>query len=103
MSKEPTMWLCLKAQSVYHYFFIIGKETSFKYTCLGSLKSTSIRPSKIEFTNLLIKNDFMKNLNKIKDPPTKFKNVSIKHDMTPEGRSKEGQLHLRTKELNNEI
>ena len=45
----------------------------------------------------------MKNLNKIKDPPTKFKNVSIKHDMTPEGRSKEGQLHLRTKELNNEI
>ena len=23
--------------------------------------------------------------------------------MTPEGRSKEGQLHLRTKELNNEI
>ena len=83
--------------------FIIGKETLFKCTRLGSIKSTSIRPAKIEFTNLLIKNDFMRNLNKFKGAQTKSKNVSIKHDMTPEERSKERQLHLRTKELNNEI
>ena len=83
--------------------FIIGKETLFKCTRLGSIKSTSIRPAKIEFTNLLIKNDFIRNLNKFKGAQTKSKNVSIKHDMTPEERSKERQLHLRTKELNNEI
>ena len=45
----------------------------------------------------------MRNLNKLKDAPTKFNNVSIKHDMTPEERSKERQLHLKTKELNNKI
>ena len=45
----------------------------------------------------------MRNLNKIKGPPTKFKNVSINYDMTPEERSKERQLHLKTKKLNNEI
>ena len=45
----------------------------------------------------------MRNLNKLKDVPTKFKKVSIKHDMKPEERSKERQLHLKTKELNNEI
>ena len=83
--------------------FIIGKETLFKCTRLGSIKSTSIRPAKIEFTNLLIKNDFIRNLNKFKGAQTKSKNVCIKHDMTPEERSKERQLHLRTKELNNEI
>ena len=82
---------------------IIGKETSFKCTRLGSIKSTSIIPAKIEFTNPLIKNNFMRNLNKLKGAPTKLKNVSIKHDMTPEGRSKERQLHLKTKELNPEI
>ena len=83
--------------------FIIGKETSFKCTHLGSIKSTSIRPAKTEFTNPLIKNDFMRNLNKLKGAPTKFKNVSIKHDMTPEERLKERLLLLKTKELNNEI
>ena len=67
------------------------------------VKSTIIRPAKTEFTNLLIKNDFMRNLNNLKGAPTKFKNVSIKHDMTPEERLKERQLHLKTKELNNEI
>ena len=45
----------------------------------------------------------MRNLNKIKGPPTKFKNVSINYDMTPEERSKERQLHQKTKKLNNEI
>ena len=45
----------------------------------------------------------MRNLNKLKGAPTKFNNVSIKHDMTPEERSKERQLHLKTKELNNKI
>ena len=83
--------------------FIIGKETLFKCTRLDSMKSTSIRPAKIEFTNPLIKNGFMRSLNKLKGASTKFKNVSIKHDMTPEERLKERQLHLKTKELNNEI
>ena len=45
----------------------------------------------------------MRSLNKLKGASTKFKNVSIKHDMTPEDRLKERQLHLKTKELNNEI
>ena len=85
------------------YPFITGKETSFKCTRLGSIKSTSIRPAKIEFTNPLIKNNFMRNLNKLKGAPTEFKNVSIKHDMTPKERSKERQLYLKTKELNLEI
>ena len=76
--------------------FIIGKETSFKCTELGSVKSTSIRPAKIEFTNPLIKNDFMRNLSKLKGAPTKFINASTKHDMTAEERSKERQLHLKT-------
>ena len=69
--------------------FIIGKETLFKCTPLGSIKSASIRPAKIKFTNLLIKNGFMRNLKKLKGASTKFKNVTIKHDMTPEERSKE--------------
>ena len=69
--------------------FIIGKETSFKCTRLGNIKSTSIRLAKIKFTNPLIKNDFIRHLNKLKGAPTKFKNVSIKHDMTPEERLKE--------------
>ena len=77
--------------------FIIGKKTAFKCTRLGSIKSTSIRPAKIEFTNPLIKIYFVRNLNKFKRAPTKFKNVSIKHDMTPEERSKERQLHLKLK------
>ena len=45
----------------------------------------------------------MRKLNKIKGPPTKFKNVSINHDMIPEERLKERQLHLKTKKLNNQI
>ena len=47
--------------------FIFRKETSFTCTCLGCIKSISIRPAKIEFTNPLIKNYFMINLNKLKD------------------------------------
>ena len=49
----------------------------------------------------------MRNLNKLKGAPTKFKNASIKHDMTPDERLKERKLknyiikHLKTKELNN--
>ena len=82
--------------------FVIGKET-FKCTCLGIIKLTSIRPAKIEFTKPLTNNDFMKNLNKLKGAPTKFKNACIKHDMTPEERLKDRQLHLKTKELNSEI
>ena len=82
--------------------FIIGKET-FKYTHLSSIKSASIRPVKTEFTNPLIKNDFMRNLNKLKGASTKLKNVTIKHDMKPEQRLKEKQLHLKNKELNNQI
>ena len=52
--------------------FIIGKET-FKCTRLSSIKSTSMRPTKIEFTSPLIKNDFMGNLSKLKSAPTKLK------------------------------
>ena len=44
----------------------------------------------------------MRNLNKLKGAPTNLKNVSIKYDMTPGERSKERQLHPKTK-LNNEI
>ena len=45
----------------------------------------------------------MRNLNKLKGAPTKFRKVSIKQDMTPEEILKERQLYLKTKELNNEI
>ena len=64
--------------------------------------SLSFNLNWIEFTNPLIKNDFMRNLNKLKGAPTNLKNVSIKYDMTPGERSKERQLHPKTK-LNNEI
>ena len=77
--------------------FVIEKETALKCTRLGSIKSTSIRPAKTEFTNPLIKIYFVKNLDKLKGAPTKLKNVCIKHDMTPEERSKERQLHLKLK------
>ena len=77
--------------------FVIEKETALKCTRLGSIKSTSIRPAKTEFTNPLIKIYFVKNLDKLKGAPTKLKNVCIKHDMTPEERLKERQLHLKLK------
>lgn len=66
----------------------LSKETLFKCTCLVGIKSTSVRPAKIEFADPLIKNDFMRNSNKLKGASIKFKNVSTKHDMTPEERSK---------------
>ena len=68
--------------------FVIGKET-FKCTCLGIIKSTSIRPAKIKFTNPLTNYDFMKNLNKLKGAPAKFRSACTKHDMTPEERLKD--------------
>ena len=81
----------------------LSKETLFKCTCLVGIKSASVRPAKIEFSNPLIKNDFMRNLNKHKGASIKFKNVSTKHDMAPEERSKKKQLHPKTGELNNGI
>lgn len=45
----------------------------------------------------------MRNSNKLKGASIKFKNVSTKHDMTPEERSKKKQLHFKTEELNNGI
>ena len=81
----------------------LSKETVFKCTCLVGIKSTSVGPAKIEFSNPLVKNDFMRNLNKLKGASIKFKNISTKHDMTPGNRSKKKQLHLKTGELNNGI
>ena len=49
-------------------------------------------PVKIVFPDAIVKNYFMKNLNKLKNLPDQFKNLSIKHDMTFDERKNERSL-----------
>ena len=69
--------------------FIIGHNITFKCARLGKKEKSVTRPVKIIFHNLSVKNEFMRHLNKLKDAPSKFINISIKHDMTPDKRSKQ--------------
>ena len=55
--------------------FIVLLHTLSAY---NSLLASSFDLPNCEFTNSMIKNDFMRDLNKLIGAPTKFNNVSIK-------------------------
>ena len=82
--------------------FIIGHSTTFKCTRLGDKEESITRSVKTKFHNLSVKNEFMHHLSKLKNAPSEFNNISIKHDMTPDERSREKVLYLKAKDLNNE-
>ena len=44
------------------------------------------------FPDAIVKNYFMKNLNKLKNPPDQIKNLSIKHEMAVDERKNEKLL-----------
>ena len=69
--------------------FIVDREVTCKSTCLNKKKEGKIRPVKIVLPDDIVKNSFMKNLNKLKTPPDHFKNLSIKYDMTDDERKNE--------------
>ena len=81
--------------------FIIGHSTTFKCTRLGKKESIT-RPVKVKFHHFSVKNEFMHHLSKLKNAPSEFNYISIKHDMTPDERSKEKELYLKAKDLNND-
>ena len=69
--------------------FIVDRQVTCKSTCLGKKEEGKISPIKILFPDDIVKNYFMKNLNKLKNPPDQFKNLSSKHDMTDDERKDE--------------
>ena len=81
---------------------IIGHNTTFKCRRLGKKEESVIRPVKMKFHHLSVKNVFIHHLSKLKNAPSEFNNISIKHDMTPDERSREKQLFLKAKVLNND-
>ena len=72
--------------------FIVECKVTCKSTHLGKKEEGTIRPVKIVFVDAVIFFSFMKNLNKLKNPPDQFKNFSIKHDMTVDERKNERML-----------
>ena len=82
--------------------FIIGHNTTFKCTRLSKKEGSVTRHANIKFDHLSVKNEFMHHLNKLKNAPSEFNRISIKHDMMPNERSKEKELYLKAKNLNND-
>ena len=72
--------------------FIVDREVTCKSTSLGKKEEGKIRPVKIVFPDAIVKNYFMKNLNKLKNPPDHFKNLNIKHDLSVDERKNEKLL-----------
>ena len=72
--------------------FIVDREVTCKSTRLGKKKEGKIRLVKIVFPEAIVKNSFINNLNKLKNPPDQFKNLRIKHDMTVDERKNERML-----------
>ena len=62
--------------------FIIGHSTTFKCTRLGKTEEST---------------EIMHHLSKLKNAPSEFNNISIKHDMTPDKMSREKELYLKPK------
>ena len=81
--------------------FINGHNITFKCTRLVKKEELVTRPVKIKFHRLSVKNEFMHHLSKIKNVPSEFNNISIKHNMTSDERSREKELYLKTKDLSN--
>ena len=61
---------------------MVDREVTCKSARLGKKEEDKIRPVKIVFPDAIVKNSFMKNLNKLKNPPDQFKNLSMKHDIS---------------------
>ena len=59
--------------------FIVDGKVTCKSTCLGKKEEGKIRPVEIVFPDAIVKNSFIKNLNKLKNPRDRFKNLSITH------------------------
>ena len=76
------------------------KDINFKYSRLGKKEPEKSRPIKVEFSDTLSKNEFMGNLKKLKNAPTNFKNISVKHDMSLDERKIEKELYSKAKDMN---
>ena len=72
--------------------FIVDREVTCKSTCLGKKEEGKIRPSKVVLPDAVVKNSFMKNLNKLKNHPDQFKTLGIKNDMTVDEENNERLL-----------
>ena len=59
--------------------FIVDGKVTCKSTRLGKKEEGKIRPVEIVFPDAIVKNSFIKNLNKLKNPRDQFKNLSITH------------------------
>ena len=80
--------------------FIVEKDINFKYSRLGKKEPEKSRPIKVEFSDTLSKNEFMGNLKKLKNAPTHFKNISVKHNMSLDERKIEKELYSKAKDMN---
>ena len=72
--------------------FIVDREVTCKSTRLGKKEEAKSRLVKKVFSDAIVKNSFMKNLNKLENPLDQFKNLSNKHDMTVDKRKNERML-----------
>lgn len=61
---------------------IVDREVACKSIHLGKKEEGKFRPVKVVFADAIVKNSFMKNLNKLKNPRNQFQNLSIRHGMT---------------------
>ena len=67
---------------------IVDLKVTCKSKRLDKMEEGKIRPVKVVFPDAIVKTLFMKNLNKLKNPPDQFKNLSIKDDMTVDKQKK---------------
>ena len=51
---------------------------------MGKKEESITRPVKIKFPYLSVKNELMHHLSKLKNAPSEFNYISIKHDMMPD-------------------
>ena len=72
--------------------FIVDREVTCKSTRLGKKEEGKIRPVTIVSLDTIVKNSFMKNINKLKNPPDQFKNLRIKHDISVDEQKNERLL-----------
>ena len=57
--------------------FIVDHEVTCKTTLLGQTEEGKTKPVKIVFPDAVVKNSFMKNLNKLKNPSDQFNSSDI--------------------------
>ena len=59
--------------------FIADRNVTYKSKRLGKNKEGKIGPLMKVFPDAIVRNYFMKNLNKLKNPPDQFINLSMRH------------------------